>query len=44
MTVRTKTVVIGDDEVIAEVRAFVKFDAKKKSTASIDMLGLQLSN
>ena len=42
MTVRTRTVTIEDEDIIAKVCAFVKFDAKKQSTASIDMLGLQL--
>ena len=42
MTVRTKTVTLEDDGVIAQVCDFIKFDAKKQSSASIDMLGLQM--
>ena len=42
ITVRTRTVTIEDQDIIDKVLAFVKFDAKKETTASIDMLGLQL--
>ena len=38
MTVRTRMVTIEDEGIIANVCAFVKFDAKKESTASIGML------